>query len=96
MAPIWGVISQILCFASRIFYTIETVANRGLARVYLFDPIAMLIQQTRHWLVGGTPGVPALMGGSIWLLVPLGITIAMFGIGYWTSSRMAPEIAEEL
>jgi ABC-type polysaccharide/polyol phosphate export permease len=36
------------------------------------------------------------MGGYIWLLVTLGITIAVFGIGYRTFSRMAPEIAEEL
>jgi hypothetical protein len=62
--------------------------------VYLFNPIAMVMQQTRHWLVGRTPGVPAWMGGYIWLLVPFGITIAVFG-GYWTFSRMAPEIAEQ-
>ena len=96
VAPIWGVISQVLFYASPIFYTIETVARKGFARVYLFNPIAMVMQQARHWLVGGTAGVAAWMGGYVWLLVPLGLTAAVFAIGYSTFSRMAPEIAEEL
>jgi ABC-type polysaccharide/polyol phosphate export permease len=70
VASIWGVITQVPGYASPIFYTIETVANRRLARVYLFNPIAMVMQRTRHRLVGGTPWVPAWVGGYICLLVP--------------------------
>jgi hypothetical protein len=54
------------------------------------------MQQSRRWLVGGTSGVPTWMGGHVWLLVPLGIVVFVLGFGYWTFSRMAPEIAEEL
>jgi ABC-2 type transport system permease protein len=96
VAPIWGVVSQVLFYASPIFYTIETVSKKGYARYFLFNPIADVMQQARRWLVGGTWGVPTWMGGHVWLLVPFGIVAFVFGFGYFTFSRMAPEIAEEL
>jgi ABC-2 type transport system permease protein len=96
VAPIWGVIAQVLFYASPIFYTIETVSKKGFARWFLFNPIATVMQESRHWLVGGTAGVSTWMGGHVWLLVPLGVVVAVLGIGYWTFNRMAPEIAEEL
>jgi ABC-2 type transport system permease protein len=98
VAPIWGVVAQMLFYGSPIFYTIEMVAEKGhhLARWFLFNPIAMVMQQSRHWLVGGTPGVAAWMGGYVWLVGPLGIVVGVLLAGYWVFSRMAPEIAEEL
>ena len=96
VAPIWGVVSQVLFYASPIFYTIEQVAKKGLARYFLFNPIADVMQQARLWLVGGTWGAPTWMGGHVWLLVPGAIVLGVLGLGYWTFSRMAPEIAEEL
>ena len=98
VAPIWGVIAQILFYASPIFYTIERVAlhHPKLARYYLFNPIAAVMQQARHWMVGGTPGVAFWMGGRIWVLVPLGIVVGTFVLGLVVFARMAPQIAEEL
>ena len=45
-----------------------------MTRFYLFNPMAMILQQARHWMIGGPGGVsPAtLMGGAVWLLVPFG------------------------
>jgi ABC-2 type transport system permease protein len=98
VAPIWGVVNQALFYASPIFYTIERVASKHpqLARWYLFNPIAAVMQQARHWMIGGTPSTAQWMGGVVWLLGPAGIVIGACALGYWVFNRMAPRIAEEL
>jgi ABC-2 type transport system permease protein len=96
VSPIWGVISQVMFYGSPIFYTIERVAQHHAARYYLFNPIAVVMQQARHWMVGGTPGAASWMGGKAWLLVPAGIVTICCVLGYVVFSRMAPEIAEQL
>jgi ABC-2 type transport system permease protein len=96
VSPIWGVVNQALFYASPVFYTIERIAQHHVARYYLFNPIATVMQQARHWMIGGTPGVAAWMGGYLWLAVPLGLVVALCGLGYYIFNRMAPRIAEEL
>jgi ABC-2 type transport system permease protein len=98
VAPIWGVISQALFYASPVFITIEAVQQHSkvLTRFYMFNPLAAILQQARHWMLGHSPGTPEVMGGYGWALVPLLILIATFLLGYRTFSRMAPRIAEEL
>jgi ABC-2 type transport system permease protein len=102
IAPIWSVVSQALFYASPVFITIETVAaHPGFVRYYLFNPLATLLQQTRYWIIGGTPTHPVhspayYMGSSLWLMVPLGLTVGVFALGYWIFTHEAPRIAEEL
>jgi ABC-2 type transport system permease protein len=36
------------------------------------------------------------MGGYVWLLVPGGIIVGVFLLGYWVFGREAPRVAEEL
>ena len=101
VAPIWGVISQALYFASPVFILIESVLPHGqtVTRLYLFNPLATILQQTRHWMVGGPGGgaSPAtLMGGKVWLSVPIGLIVGITVLGYWVFNREAPRIAEEL
>ena len=102
IAPIWGAISQALYFASPVFILINQVlkGHPSLGRYYLFNPISTILQQARHWMIGGTPpggsGVPVIMGGYVWLLVPGGIIVGVFLLGYWVFGREAPRGAEEL
>jgi ABC-2 type transport system permease protein len=101
ISPIWGVISQALYFASPVFILIDSVLQHGhlAARFYLFNPLATILQQARHWMIGGPGGgvSPAtIMGSKIWLLVPIGIIVGVTALGYWVFSREAPRIAEEL
>lgn len=101
IAPIWGVLSQALYFASPVFILIESILPHGptVTRFYLFNPMAALLQQARHWMIGGPRGgaSPAtLMGGTVWLLAPIAIGIGLFGLGLWVFRREAPRIAEEL
>jgi ABC-2 type transport system permease protein len=101
ISPIWGVVSQALYFASPVFILIDSVLSHGrtASRFYLFNPMATILQQARHWMIGGPRGgvSPAMiMGGTAWLLVPIGIILGIWLAGYWVFSRAAPRIAEEL
>ena len=96
VAPIWGVVNQVLFYACPVFYTIERVAAHNAARAYLSNPLAALMQQARHWMIGGTAGTAKWMGGTAWLLVPGGIVLVVCVLGYVVFSRMAPQIAEQL
>jgi ABC-2 type transport system permease protein len=101
VAPIWGVISQALYFASPVFILIDSVLKHGrtVSRLYLFNPMALILQQARHWMIGGPGGgvSPAtIMGGKLWLLAPIGIGAGLFVLGFFVFRREAPRIAEEL
>jgi ABC-2 type transport system permease protein len=98
VAPIWSVFVQALFYASPVFITIERVSAKhaDLVRYYLFNPIGMILQQTRHWMIGHSPSVGSAMGGWEWVLVPLGLLLGIFVLGYAVFNRMAPVIAEEL
>ena len=101
IAPIWGVISQALYFATPVFILIESILPHGktVTRLYLFNPLATLLQQARHWMIGGPVGgaSPAtLMGGKVWLLAPAAIALGLVAAGLWVFKREAPRIAEEL
>jgi ABC-2 type transport system permease protein len=96
VAPIWGVVNQVLFYACPVFYTIERVNAHHAARWYLFNPIAAVMQQARHWMIGGTAGTAKWMGGIPWLLVPGAIVVGVCLLGYVVFSRMAPQIAEQL
>jgi ABC-2 type transport system permease protein len=98
VAPIWGVVCQGLYFACPIFITIESIAGKhpALARYYLFNPLAALLQQARYWMVGGTHTPAWYMGSAIFLLVPFGLLLATLVGGYCVFAREAPRIAEEL
>ena len=101
ISPIWGVISQALYFASPVFILIESILPHGrvVTRLYLFNPLATLLQQARHWMIGGPVGgaSPAtLMGGRVWLLAPAAIALGLFALGLWIFQHEAPRIAEGL
>jgi ABC-2 type transport system permease protein len=98
VAPIWSVIGQALFYASPVFITIESIEQHGhsIVRYYLFNPLGAMLQQARHWMLGNSPGTPAVMGGYEWAAIPLLIGLGICALGYWTFRREAPRIAEEL
>ena len=64
------------------------------------NPIAALIAQARHALVGGGEGVnPSAafaLGGWEYALIPLGIILAVFALGVVVFHHEAPRISENL
>jgi len=63
--PIWEVVLQILFYGSPILYAIEVVPNEAIQRALMLNPIGAVIQQTRHWLVGGTAPSAAEAAGGV-------------------------------
>jgi ABC-2 type transport system permease protein len=95
--PIWEVVLQALFYATPILYPIEAVIRHSdtLAKIALMNPIAALIQESRHLLVGGTSLTQAL-GSTALVAVPLAILAAITWLGLRVFDRMAPLAAEEL
>jgi ABC-2 type transport system permease protein len=95
--PIWEVVLQALFYATPILYPIEAVIRHSdtLAKIALMNPIAALIQESRHLLVGGTSLTQAL-GSTALVAVPLAILVAVTWLGVVVFDRMAPRAAEEL
>jgi ABC-2 type transport system permease protein len=104
VAPIWGVVSQALFYASPIFYVSDGVSggpagrlHGSLLHAYLCNPIAAVLTQARHWMIDPhAPSVVTAIGGYGRLMIPIGITIGLCALGYWVFTREAPRIAEEL
>jgi ABC-2 type transport system permease protein len=94
--PIWDVASQMLFYASPILY-VATMVPESFRTVYLTNPIASLLVQTRHAIVDGSaPQVWQAIGGAPRLLVPAAIVLGSVVIGGWVFGREAPRLAENL
>ncbi|MEA2150380.1 MAG: type transport system permease protein [Solirubrobacteraceae bacterium] len=95
--PIWEVVLQALFYATPILYPIQAVIghSQALATVALCNPIAALVQESRHLLVGGL-SLGDAMGSDALILVPLAILVALTWLGVAVFDRLAPRAAEEL
>ena len=95
--PIWEVVLQALFYATPILYPIQAVIGESqtLATLALCNPIAALVQESRHLLVGGL-SLGDAMGSDALVLVPLAILAAVTWLGVVVFDRMAPRAAEEL
>ncbi len=95
--PIWEVVLQAMFYATPILYPIEAVVRQSetLAKIALLNPIAALIQESRHLLVGA-PSPAAVLDSTALLVVPLAILVGVTWLGVKVFDRMAPLAAEEL
>jgi ABC-2 type transport system permease protein len=94
--PFWEVALQVLFWATPIIYTIDFVPER-FRQFEMFNPLAVLIQQARHWLVGSeVPTAADVLGSRIKLLIPLAVFVGLAFLGTWSFRRAASRIAEDL
>lgn len=97
--PIWDVLLQALFYITPVFYPVQLLLsyNRDLAHAVMANPIACLVQETRHLLLGdAAPSAGAAIGSELRLLIPTAILFGVTVLGFWVFSRMAPRVAEEL
>jgi ABC-2 type transport system permease protein len=97
--PIWEVISQALFYFTPVLYPITLVAEESqfLAHLAMANPLAAIVQQSRHALIDPSePSAAEAIGGEVRLLIPLALIFGTFALGLWLFNRMAPRIAEEL
>ena len=98
--PIWEVVMQILFYASPVIITLYTVQSKLsslLVKIYMFNPMAVIIQQFKHAFISHTvDGAAYYLGGYKWMLVPIGIVVATFVLGFFAFNRAAPYVADNL
>jgi ABC-2 type transport system permease protein len=95
--PIWEVFLQLLFYASPVLYAIEVLPSRTVQEGIMCNPVATLLQQSRHWLIDpSAPSAAAAIGGTARLAVPIGIAMVIGLLGIWVFRREAPGIAERL
>ena len=95
--PIWDVILQMTFYGSPILYPIEKIPDESLQRLIMCSPLAVIVQQARHAIIDAdAPSAAEVMGGAVWLLIPLAILVGVCALGYIVFDRSAPHIAEEL
>ena len=94
--PIWAVVSMMLFYGTPVLYAIDTVPPNA-QRYVLFNPLAMLLEQARRWIIDPSArGAVDAIGGWKWAMIPLGIFIAVCVLAVWVFDREAPIIAERL
>jgi ABC-2 type transport system permease protein len=97
--PIWEVVLQGLFYATPIFFPIQFVIDQGqaLTKLVLANPLAVIIVESRHLLLGpASPGPSSAAGGTAFLLIPAAIFVVAVLIGFWVFNRLAPRVAEDL
>jgi ABC-2 type transport system permease protein len=96
--PIWEVVAQALFYASPVIYAIERVeqSHPSWIKYLMCNPLATILVQARHAVVGHAPSASYAIGGTAWLAIPIGIVAVIFAVGFWFFNREAPRIAEQL
>ena len=96
ISPIWEVSSQALFYASPILY-VTTMVPESFQHAYVAAPLAAIFAQMRNAMIDpGAPPVWEAIGGAERLLIPGGIIVGAFALGWWVFHREAPRIAENL
>jgi ABC-2 type transport system permease protein len=99
VSPIWEVVTQAVFYGTPILWPIELLQERSqtLSELAMWNPLAAIAQEGRHALIDpSAPSAAEAIGGTVYLLIPLGIIFGLFALGLWVFNRMAPTIAEEL
>jgi ABC-2 type transport system permease protein len=95
--PITDVFLQAFFYATPILYPIEKLPEEAQRWMVVFNPFATIVQQLRHAAIDrGEPSAATVAGGFVWLLIPLGMIVAICVIGFVVFNRAAPRIAEDL
>lgn len=95
---IWAVVSQVLFYATPVLYPIEKLENPTLQHILMLNPLAVIFEQIRVWVLGepDAPTAAEAAGGATRLLIPAAIFVAICVYSVWIFKRDAPRIAEDL
>ena len=87
---LWGILSQILFYATPVIYNTKTLTLRPLKLVANYGPTGGFITAVHNIVYDGrVPSAPRLLE-----IVALGI--GTFAIGLWCFNRLSPRFAEEM
>jgi ABC-2 type transport system permease protein len=104
VAIIWTVAAQVLFYGTPILYPLSHglpgesgFHNLTYERILMINPLAVIIQQVRVWMLEpDAPTAVEAVGGAVWLLPALAVFLGACIFALWIFNREAPRIAEEL
>ena len=99
VAIIWTVVAQMLFYATPILYPLglEGLLSDSIERVLMLNPLAVIFEQVRVWVLeSGAPTPAEAAGGALYLLPALAIYLGTCALAVWLFNREAPRIAEDL
>jgi ABC-2 type transport system permease protein len=98
VAIIWTVLSQVLFYGTPVLYPIELLKNATVEQILMINPLAVIFQQVRVWILHepNAPTAAQAAGGALHLLPAIAIFVGVCIYGVWIFKRDAPRIAEEL
>lgn len=103
-APIWEVVSQVLFWATPVIYAIGSSTksaihiSAGLKHLVMLNPLAVIITQARHALIGGKdyPSAIGAIGGAPRLVIPIALILVALPIAGLVYRRVGPRLVEQL
>jgi ABC-2 type transport system permease protein len=99
VAIIWTVLAQVLFYATPILYPLglEDFLNQTVENLLMLNPLAVLFEQVRVWMLeSNAPSAAEAAGGALHLLPALTIYVGVCAFAVWIFNREAPRIAEDL
>jgi ABC-2 type transport system permease protein len=97
VAIIWTVAATVLLYATPIIYPIDFLEPSFLKDVLLANPLTLIFEQARHWIIDPEAETAREAAGSWLAMLPAAtIYIATCILGVWVFNREAPKIAERL
>lgn len=97
VAIIWTVAATVLLYATPIIYPIDFLEPSFLKDVLLANPLTLIFEQARHWIIDPEAETALEAAGSWAAMLPAtAIYIATCALGVWVFNREAPKIAERL
>ncbi len=98
LGHIWEIVSLVLFYGSAVVFPFELIQTHSLKLADLagMNPIAQIITDLRHVLVSPDhiPSMAALIGPLAY--VPIGLSVAVFVIGFAVFHKLTPKFAESL
>jgi ABC-2 type transport system permease protein len=94
---VWSVFATALFYATPVLYPLERVSATMRHLVVMLNPLASILELARRWVIDPHAPTPAaLAGGTLRLVVPIVIYLAICAAGVVVFRREAPRIAEAL
>jgi ABC-2 type transport system permease protein len=97
MLIIWTVAATMLFYGTPVLYPIDIPTTEGFRAPLMVNPLAVIFEQARVWIIDPTAPGPAEAAGSAWRLLPaLAIFVFVCVAGWRVFARQAPKVAEAL
>jgi ABC-2 type transport system permease protein len=97
MLIIWTVAATMLFYGTPILYPVDIPTTEGFRAALMVNPLAVIFEQARVWIIDPDAPNAAEAAGSAWRLIPATVIfIALCVLAWRVFTRQAPKVAEAL